>query len=175
MRLTADWTSQERNFNEICPAHRSISNESRKRKRNWWERWRTSRKSKTPNRDWKQDLFQIESVWFWCSRCFNIPISFLSTKHDLFFFYILVSKFEGWKGRHLHGRPPATLSLPTPLFTTIFSASYPLYLRQAGQKTHLSKQRTDVDSQLFDKTFYCYRPVSEYLIPFPPLPRITFN
>jgi len=37
-------------------------------------------------------------------------------KHDLLYFKILVSTFEGWKGRHFYGRPRAALSLATPLF-----------------------------------------------------------
>jgi len=30
-------------------------------------------------------------------------------------FYIFVSKFKGWKGRHFYGRPRAALRLTTPL------------------------------------------------------------
>jgi len=47
----------------------------------------------------KQDPFQFVSVWLWVSRCCINPY-ILSTKHDLPFL-IFVSKFEGWKGRHL--------------------------------------------------------------------------
>jgi len=53
------------------------------------------------------------SVWFWCSRHFNPPMSLQSTKHDLSF-WILISKFEGWKGRHFCCQPRATFSLATP-------------------------------------------------------------
>jgi len=40
-----------------------------------------------------------------------------STKHELPF-KIFVSKFDGWKGRHLCGRPWAALSFATPLPST---------------------------------------------------------
>jgi len=33
----------------------------------------------------------------------------------IFFIKILVSKLEGWKGRHFNGRSRAALSLATPL------------------------------------------------------------
>ena len=58
------------------------------------------------------------SVWLWFSRCWFInPYNFkISTKHDFLSFEIFVSKFfEGWKERHLYGRPRAALSLATSL------------------------------------------------------------
>jgi len=51
-------------------------------------------------------------------------ISSTRTKHDLLSFYIVVSKFERWKGRNFCGRPRATLSFATPLSTIFLTANH---------------------------------------------------
>jgi len=77
----------------------------------WWEGWWTSRKSKTHNREWKTRPavgrarpYQFLSAWFWCSRRCNIPCIFTTQKRWASFILIIVSKLQGWNGRHFHGR-----------------------------------------------------------------------
>jgi len=75
----------------------------------------TIRKSKLMINNEKQDLFQLVSIWFWCSRYFIIPYIF--NKHETWSSFILnsVSKFKQWKGRDFNGRSRAALSLAAPL------------------------------------------------------------
>ena len=57
---------------------------------------------------------------FWVFDCglqdaLLILISLTGRNHDLLSLCILVSKFEGWRGRHFYGRPRVALGLATPL------------------------------------------------------------
>jgi len=68
----------------------------------------------------KQDHFQFVSAWLWSSKCFINPYIF-KYKHETWYslILILVSKFEGRKGRHCNGGPRAA----QPPYATVRKAS----------------------------------------------------
>ena len=96
-KFSRGWLCQLRNYEKNILLVKSISNFKIQKVLPPFPPSGALRKSKTHNRE-KQDPFKFVSVWFWCSRCFNITYIFTYHSHETWSSFILKYLLENLSG-----------------------------------------------------------------------------